>query len=94
MNGFRTAVASTSRDGINSVVVHAEFAWEAVYDGDVTYASADGTGIYRRKPTARTVIISPLTLISPATGGTDARSANYDIYEPRFNTGLTKVFSP
>jgi hypothetical protein len=89
---FRLAVASASQDALNAVVVHAELKWEAVYDGNVTYAGGSAVGTYV-KTTAHTDASLKYTLVSPATGGKDANSAEYEMFEPRFNKGIITSFS-
>jgi hypothetical protein len=93
-NEFRTAVASASQDALTAVVVHAELKWEAVFDGNVTYPStgAGAVGTYV-KTTAHTAAPVKYTLVSPATGGNDANSAEFEMFEPRFNKGGGTAFT-
>jgi hypothetical protein len=88
---FHTAVVSASQDALNAVVVHAELKWEAVYDGNVTYSGDVGTYV---RTTAHTAAPLKYTLVSPETGGKDAKDADFEMFEPRFNKGSGTIFTP
>ena len=72
----------------NAIQVHAQTQWTADFSGTVSPA-----GVYTPNG-ARTIIDSPYTLISEATGGQDAAAANYETFEPRFNAGTTTRWTP
>jgi hypothetical protein len=93
INGFRTAIGSTSTIAPDAFVVHAEISWQAHFDGKVetdpkkkaTY-TANG---------AKTTSDAQMVLISPATGGQDAGDANFELFPIRFNNGgTTTTFTP
>jgi hypothetical protein len=87
-NDFLTAIASTSDDAPNAIVVHAQLSWKANFKGKV-----DASGIYTSDG-ARTSADSRFALISEATGGQDACDAGYETFEPRFNGGTDTTWHP
>jgi len=88
VNGFVNAVASVSDDAPTALMVHASIAWSADFSGSV-----DAAGLYTAT-TANTASAAAYTLVSPATGGSDAAVAGFETFEPRFNAGSTTAWVP
>jgi hypothetical protein len=88
INGFESAVASTSNDASNSIVVHAKTAWSADYKGKVSAA-----GIYTPDG-AKVTKQARFESVSAATGGQDAFDAGFETFEPRFNGGTDTTWTP
>ncbi len=93
-NDFRIAVCGVSEDAPNSIVAHADLAWQADFSGNVNYGAPPGPiGTYTRT-TAQTTSDKRFALISPGTGGQDVKDAGFEIFGPRFNAGTTTTFTP
>jgi len=94
VNGFKIAVASTSDDAPNTINVHAETVWAADYAGTVSYGAPPGpVGTYM--PTgAKVTTKKRFRLIKSSCGGQDAKDANYETFQPRFNQGTNTTWTP
>ena len=88
-NHFVTAVASTTDDAPDEIVVHAKAAWTADFSGAV-----DSDGNYTPRGAGVKDFDRKFKLISEATGGQDAKEAGFDTFEPRFNTGWGYTYVP
>jgi len=96
-NGFKTAIASFSLDAKNVVVVHAQVLWKADFTGKVIYVPAGGgpAAVGHYNPTTATITTDKkYELVSPATGGQDAKDAGFELFEPRFNASCTTKWTP
>jgi hypothetical protein len=89
VNAFVTAVASTTDDAPDEIVVHAKALWTADFNGKV-----DSSGTYTPDGAKVRDFDVSFKLISEATGGQDAKVAGFDTFEPRFNAGTDTVFDP
>ena len=92
VNAFSTAVASFSTRARTAICVHAKMDWQANYAGDITY-NKSGVSFYTANG-ATTTSQPEFALISEATGGQDAQEAGFETFEPRFNNGTDKRFTP
>jgi hypothetical protein len=88
VNAFLTAIASTSDDAPDAIVVHAQTAWTADFKGKV-----DATGKYTTDG-AKITKDAAYALVSQATGGQDACDAGFETFEPRFNGGTNTTWNP
>lgn len=105
-NSFRAAVAATSEDAVNNLVVVAALRWRADFSGSVTYPAGSPA-----PPALVTLVPGPVTLtwtgttnnafadaqyalVSDATGGQDAALAGFRITGPRFNSAAGQVLVP
>ena len=88
INGFVAAIASVSDDAPTALMVHAKTAWSANFSGTVNAA-----GVYTPSG-ALTKVEKSFHLISPSTGGQDARDAGFETFEPRFNGGTNTNWNP
>jgi len=88
-NFFVTAVASTTDDAPDGIVVHAKASWTADFSGKV-----DSDGNYTPHGAGVKDYDRAFKLISEATGGQDAKEAGFDTFEPRFNAGWDYDFVP
>ena len=93
VNGFETAVASFSTNAKKALCVHAKMAWEADYAGKISYPPPKKISHYTANG-AHTKSQSEFALISEATGGQDAQEAGFETFQPRFNEGTDKKFTP
>lgn len=89
VNAFVTAVASTSDDAPDEIVVHAQAKWSADFSGKV-----DSDGTYTPNGAKVRDFDLAFKLVSEATGGQDAKEAGYDTFQPRFNAGTDTKFDP
>ena len=93
-NDFITAIASTSKEAPNAIVVHAKVKWSANYKGKVDYGKTPGAiGKYKRDG-AKTTSGKRYIMISTKNGGMDAGEAGFETFEPRFNGGTDEVWNP
>jgi hypothetical protein len=93
VNGFETAVASFSTNARGALCLHAKMAWEADYLGKISYPPPKKITHYTANG-AHTKSQAEFVLISEATGGQDAQEAGFETFEPRFNAGTDKKFTP
>jgi hypothetical protein len=105
VNAFRSAVAATSKDAVNAIVVAADLRWTADFSGNVNYPPPApppppgtappfppaGTGTYARTTAGTTTASAKFNRISDATGGQDAHAAGFQIFGPRFNSAAGQV---
>jgi hypothetical protein len=68
-------------------------AWEADYAGKISYPPPKKQSHYTPNG-AHTKSQSEFALISEATGGQDAQEAGFETFQPRFNEGTDKKFTP
>jgi hypothetical protein len=88
INEFLTAVASTSADAPDEIMVHAQTKWSADFKGDV-----NASGVYTPNG-AKVAKDASFALISDPTGGQDACDAGFETFEPRFNGGTDFTWTP
>ncbi len=94
VNGFETAVASTSNDAPNSIVVHAKTAWTADFSGKVDFGNPPGAVGSYTPNNPSTTKQARFQLIDEPSGGKDACDAGFEIFEPRFNGGTDTTWNP
>jgi hypothetical protein len=93
INGFRTAIASTSDAAPDAFVVHADIKWQAHFDGTVN-TDPTQNATYTANG-AKTTSDAQMALISADTGGQDAGEAGFELFPIRFNNGGTTIsFTP
>lgn len=88
INGFSTAIVSTSKDAPTEYVLHAYTGWQAHFDG-----TADATGQYTPHG-AHTSADTRYQLDCPDIGGRDACNAGFETFPPLFNTGTDTEWKP
>jgi hypothetical protein len=93
INGFRTAIGSTSNAAPDAFVVHADIKWQAHFDGTVN-TNPKQNATYTANG-AKTTSDAQMALISAGTGGQDAGDAGFELFPIRFNNGGTTItFTP
>ena len=90
-NTFVTAIVSTTDDAPDQIVVHAKAGWMADYSGTV-----DGDGNYTPKGAGVKNVDLKFQLVSPDTGGQEARAAKFQSTVPHFTDpdGWSYDFEP
>ena len=100
---FRAAVAATSKDSYNNLVVVADLRWQARYDGNIVYPAGSpappavvpaGTAGSWVGTTNAVTAPAQYSLVSDATGGQDAVVAGFRILPPRFNAAAGFMMVP
>ena len=94
INGFSTAIAATSTQAPNNIVVHAKTAWSADYAGTVNYGAPPGPVGTWVANGAHLTFQAAYVAISPGTGGQDAAAAGFETFQPRFNEGTNTTWTP
>jgi hypothetical protein len=91
---FSMAVASTSAEAPNSIVVHAKLKWSTDFDGTNTMPGSE-LGRYQPTPNYQhTDGDKDFTRIDEAKGGLDAHAAGFETSGPRFNGHKNVKWTP